>query len=231
LAKNKLAHFAELKEFPHVFEPSVFEGVENKSSLPGTWNSFFENKNPITLELGCGKGEYTVGMAEMYPDRNFIGVDIKGARMWRGAKTVDVEGIGNAAFLRTRIEFTSSFFAKDEVDELWLTFSDPQMKDGREKHRLSHPRFLAIYRKFVIPGAWIHMKTDSRFLADYTLEVLKEEGILPDLVVHDLYGEDWNRLSDADKKHMELKTFYEQKFLDKGVQINYIRFQLNESKQ
>lgn len=226
MAKNKLVHFQELKTFKHVKEPTIEVALTGKSDLQGSWQSFFGNENPITLELGCGKGEYTVGMAGMYPDRNFIGVDIKGARIWRGAKTVDEENISNAAFLRQRIEFISSFFGKDEVGEIWLTFSDPQMKDGREKHRLSHPKFLDRYRKFVVPGAWIHMKTDSRFLADYTLEVLKEEGIKPDFIAFDLYREDWERLSEEDKRHMELKTFYEMKFLEKNVPINYIRFQL-----
>ena len=230
MGKNKLAHFAEIKSMRHVFEPPIEEGIAGSSPLQGSWSSFFGNKNPITLELGCGKGEYTVGMAQMYPDRNFIGIDIKGARIWRGAKTIDEEKMGNAAFLRMRIEFIASFFEKDEVEELWLTFSDPQLKDKREKHRLTHPRFLDIYRKFMLPGGWIHMKTDSRFLADYTLEVLKEEGIEADLVAFDLYGSDWENLSEADKKHMELKTFYEQKFLDKGIAINNIRFQLNRTK-
>ena len=228
MAKNKLAHFAELGSFKHVFEPTIEVAKEGESSLQGSWHSFFGNKMPITIELGCGKGEYTVGMSRLYPERNFVGIDIKGARIWRGAKDVETEGLTNAAFLRMRIEFVSSFFSKNEVDEVWLTFSDPQLKDKREKHRLTHPRFLDIYRKFVVPGGWIHMKTDSRFLADYTLDVLKEEGIKPDLVALDLYGEDWDKLSDIDKKHMELKTFYEQKFLDKGIAINYIRFQLNE---
>jgi tRNA (guanine-N7-)-methyltransferase len=231
LAKNKLAHFEELKSFPHVVEPPIEIALSGESQWQGSWASFFKNSNPITLELGCGKGEYTVGMAEMYPNRNFIGVDIKGARMWRGAKTVDEENIPNAAFLRTRIEFISAFFASKEVDEIWLTFSDPQLKDGREKHRLTHPRFLKNYRKFASPEAWVHMKTDSRFLADYTLEVLKEEKISPDFVAFDLYGKDWNNLSEEDKKHMELKTFYENKFLEKNIPINYIRFQLNGDKQ
>jgi tRNA (guanine-N7-)-methyltransferase len=231
LAKNKLAHFEELRSFPHVVEPPIEIALSGESQWQGSWASFFKNANPITLELGCGKGEYTVGMAQMYPNRNFIGVDIKGARMWRGAKTVDEEKIPNAAFLRTRIEFISAFFGKEEVDEIWLTFSDPQLKDGREKHRLTHPRFLSNYRKFASPEAWVHMKTDSRFLADYTLEVLKEEKISPDFVAFDLYGKDWNNLSEEDKKHMELKTFYENKFLEKNIPINYIRFQLNGNKQ
>lgn len=226
MAKNKLVHFQELKTFKHVMEPTIEIALSGKSDLQGSWHSFFGNDNPITLELGCGKGEYTVGMAGMYPDRNFIGVDIKGARIWRGAKTVEEENISNAAFLRQRIDFMPSFFGKDEVDEIWLTFSDPQMKDGREKHRLTHSRFLDKYRKFVVPGAWIHMKTDSRFLADYTLEVLEEEGIKADFVAFDLYGKDWERLSEEDKRHMELKTFYEMKFLEKDIPINYIRFQL-----
>jgi tRNA (guanine-N7-)-methyltransferase len=231
LAKNKLAHFQELKTFPHVMEPTIEVAMSGESELQGSWHPFFGNNNPITLELGCGKGEYTVGMARMYPERNFIGVDIKGARIWRGAKTVDEEGIPNAAFLRQRIEFIASFFGKDEVEEIWLTFSDPQLKDGREKHRLTHPRFLDRYRKMVVPGAWIHVKTDSRFLADYTLEVLKEEGLKADFVAFDLYGADWDRLSESDKKHMELKTFYENKFLEKGIPINYIRFQLDGPQQ
>lgn len=225
-----MAHFAELESFRHVIEPPIKVALSGESDLQNSWHSFFGNEHAITLELGCGKGEYTVGMAEMYPERNFIGIDIKGARIWRGAKTIDEEGITNAAFLRTRIEFTSTFFGKDEVDEIWLTFSDPQMKDGREKHRLTHPKFLESYRKFAVPNAWIHIKTDSRFFADYTLGVLKEEGITPDFVAFDLYGEDWDRLSDADKRHMELKTFYEKKFLDRNIPINYIRFQLNASK-
>jgi tRNA (guanine-N7-)-methyltransferase len=229
LAKNKLAHFAELNSFRHVFEPLIEVALSGKSDLQGSWHSFFKNTHPITLELGCGKGEYAVGMAEMYAERNFIGVDIKGPRIFRYKKTIEEDEITNAAFLRTRIEFVSSFFGKEEVDEIWLTFSDPQMKDGREKHRLTHPKFLESYRKFTTPNAWIHMKTDSRFLADYTLSVLKEEGIQPDFVAFDLYGEDWNRLSEADKRHMELKTFYEKKFLDKNIPINYIRFQLNGS--
>ena len=230
MGKNKIAHFEDNAKFRHVIEPDFDDALRGESDLQGKWAKFFGNDKPITLELGCGKGEYTVGMAKMYPDRNFIGVDIKGARIWRGAKDVEEQDILNAAFLRTRIEFIASFFAANEVNEIWLTFSDPQLKDRREKHRLSHPRFLEIYRKFMTPGSIVHMKTDSRFLADYTLEVLQEEGIEPEFVAHDLYGADWDRLSDEDKAHMELKTFYEQKFLDKGIDINYLRFPLNGNK-
>ena len=227
MGKNKLIHFNEITRFVHVFEPSIEEAINNESKLKGNWAKFFNNNNPITLELGCGKGEYTLGMAKMYPNRNFIGVDIKGARIWRGAKTIEEEGIDNAAFLRMRIEFISSFFDKDEVDEIWLTFSDPQLKDRRAKHRLTHPRFLDIYAKIINKHGTIHLKTDSRFLADYTLEVLTDKGIKPLVCHHDIYGKDWENLDETDKAHLNIKTFYEQKFLDTKKQINYIRFQLN----
>ena len=226
MGKNKLAHFAEIGSFKHVFEPGSKEGLSGESDLQGSWPSFFGNDHPIILELGCGKGEYTVEMARMYPDKNFIGVDIKGARIWRGAKTIEEEKTPNAAFLRTKIEFIATFFAKDEVSEIWLTFSDPQLKDGREKHRLTHPRFLKIYRKIVKPEGLVHLKTDSRFLADYTLVILKSENIVPDTIANDVYGTDWKLLNKKEQKHLAIKTFYEQKFLGEGKLINYIRFKL-----
>lgn len=227
MGKNKLAHFKEIDSFRHVFEPSAREGLRGEHELQGKWSGFFGNHNPIVLELGCGKGEYTLGMAEMYPDKNFIGIDIKGARIWRGAKTIEEEKIRNAAFLRTKIEFIASFFNKNEVSEIWLTFSDPQLKDNREKHRLTHPRFLDIYKKILIPGGLIHLKTDSRFLANYTLGVLEKKKIKPELTAYDVYGADWGMLNETDQKHLAIKTFYEQKFLDKGELINYIRFKLS----
>lgn len=227
MGKNKLAHFKEIGSFNHVFEPSTEEGLSGTHKLQGKWSAFFGNNNPIVLELGCGKGEYTLGMASMYPDKNFIGVDIKGARIWRGAKTIEEEEINNAAFLRTNIEFIASFFNKDEVNEIWLTFSDPQLKESREKHRLTYPKFLDIYQKILIPHGLIHLKTDSRFLADYTLGILKKKNIKPEFIANDVYGADWGLLNEKEQEHLAIKTFYEQKFLDKGKLINYIRFKLS----
>jgi len=226
VGKNKLAHFAEITSFNHVFEPDSKEGLSGESELKGNWSAYFNNNNPLILELGCGKGEYTVDMARMYPDKNFIGIDIKGARIWRGAKTIEEEQLPNAAFLRTKIEFIASFFAKNEVSEIWLTFSDPQLKDGREKHRLTHPRFLTIYRKILKPEGIVHLKTDSRFLADYTQSILEDEKITSEITANDVYGEDWELFDETEQKHLAIKTFYEQKFLDEGKLINYIRFSL-----
>jgi len=226
VGKNKLAHFNENASFNHVFEPNIKDALNGDHKLKGTWSEFFDNNNPIVLELGCGKGEYTLGMAQFYPNRNFIGVDIKGARIWRGAKTIEEKNIDNAAFLRTKIEFIASFFNKHEVSEIWLTFSDPQLKDSRERHRLTHPRFLDLYHKILIPGGLIHLKTDSRFLADYTLAVLEQKKIKPEIIAFDVYGDDWGRLNETEQKHLAIKTFYELKFLKEGKPINYIRFSL-----
>ena len=226
VGKNKLAHFNENASFSHVFEPNIKEALSGDNKLQGKWSEFFGNHNPIVLELGCGKGEYTVAMARIYPNKNFIGVDIKGARIWRGAKTIEEEKINNAAFLRTKIEFAASFFKKDEVSEIWLTFSDPQLKDNREKHRLTHSRFLEIYQKILVSNGLIHLKTDSRFLADYTLDVLKKKKIKPEIIANDVYGADWSLLNEKEQKHLAIKTFYEKKFLKDEKSINYIRFSL-----
>lgn len=227
MGKNKLAHFKENASFKHVFEPKAKDVLNGDNKLTGKWRKFFGNHNPIVLELGCGKGEYTVAMAKMYPSKNFIGVDIKGARIWRGAKTVEEEEIKNAAFLRTKIEFIASFFNKGEVNEIWLTFSDPQLKDNREKHRLTHPRFLDIYKEILVPGGLVHLKTDSRFLADYTLGILAQKKIIPEIIANDVYGADWGLLNEKEQEHLAIKTFYELKFLDKGKLINYISFNLS----
>jgi tRNA (guanine-N7-)-methyltransferase len=226
VGKNKLAHFKENVSFRHVFEPNTKDALCGKNKLIGNWSEFFGNGNPIILELGCGKGEYTIAMARMYPNKNFIGVDIKGARIWRGAKTIEEEQIKNAAFLRTKVEFIASIFSEDEISEIWLTFSDPQLKDNREKHRLTHPRFLDIYQKILVSGGLIHLKSDSRFLTDYTLSVLEKKKIKPEIIARDLYGIDWESFNENDKKHLAINTFHEQKFLEKGKLINYIRLSL-----
>ncbi|MFZ6051670.1 tRNA (guanosine(46)-N7)-methyltransferase TrmB [Halocola ammonii] len=227
MGKDKLRKFAENKTFDHVIEPEVKAFIDNDHPKKGKWKSeVFGNENPITLELGCGKGEYTVGLAKRFPERNFIGVDIKGARIWRGAKTVEEQNIENVAFLRTKIEFIDRFFEKNEVDEIWLTFSDPQPKDDKGSKRLSSPKFLERYRKFVKPGGIINVKTDSRLFYDYTLEVVEEEGL--ELLIHNdnIYEGFLSTLDQEMQDILSIRTFYEQKWLGEGIPIKYIKFKL-----
>ena len=220
MARHKLAQFAENETFSHMFY-MPWEELLNGFPLKGNWQKdFFKNDNPITLELGCGKGEYTVGLAKKYPDRNFIGIDLKGARMWHGASTAQKEGLKNVAFIRTKIDQILHFFAANEVAEIWLTFSDPQPK--RERRRLSSPRFLNLYREILEPNGIIHQKTDNRELFDYTLEVLDFFKLPLDYSTFDVYN------SDAPKDVLEIQTYYEKMFLKEGIPINYMRFRLND---
>jgi tRNA (guanine-N7-)-methyltransferase len=226
LGKNKQARWAEMKGFDHVIEPSIDEILNHDFRLKGKWHSeWFRNNNPIVLELGCGKGEYTVGMAGSYPEKNFIGIDIKGARMWKGAREAHLRQIPNASFLRTRIEFIRSFFAPGEVDEIWLTFPDPQPKKKREKKRLSGPAFLNLYRSFIKNNGIIHLKTDSRELYDYTLSVITANGLEILNSVTDLYNELPGDLL------LSIKTFYEEMFLKQGIPITYLAFRLPDEKE
>ena len=189
--------------------------------MAGHWrDSFFHNDHPIVLELGCGRGEYTVGLAQKYPDKNFIGVDIKGARMWAGSKQAVQQGLTNAAFLRTNIEFITSFFAKDEVDEIWITFCDPQMKKATK--RLTSTWFMQRYQQIVKPGGLIHLKTDSPFLYTYTTEMLRLNPYPVLANTDDLYGNPSDAFSDA----RSLRTHYEQQWLDRGMTIKYIEWKL-----
>lgn len=215
-----------MKGFDHVMEPSVDEVFNHDFRLKGKWHSeWFRNNNPIVLELGCGKGEYTVGLAQRYPDRNFIGIDIKGARMWKGARESFLKKIPNAAFLRTRIEFIRSFFAPGEVDELWLTFPDPQPKRKREKKRLSGPFFLNLYRTFLKNNGVVHLKTDSRELYDYTLTVVTANGLEILSSLTDLYRE-----LPGDPL-LSIRTYYEEMFLRQGTPITYLSFRLPDEKE
>jgi tRNA (guanine-N7-)-methyltransferase len=176
VGKNKIARFAENKLLPNVIQPTRNEALDN-FELKGKWREkVFKNDNPIVLELGCGKGEYTVGMAKAFPDKNFIGVDIKGARFWFGAKDAVNNNLGNVAFLRTQIELIDCFFSENEVDEIWITFPDPQIKYRRGKHRLTHPDFLNRYKNILKSSAIVHLKTDSEFLHGYTLGMLQGLG-------------------------------------------------------
>lgn len=223
MGKNKLRRFAENETFDHLIQPTR-EQLLQGFDLHGKWNEkVFGNNHPIVLELGCGKGEYTLGLAKKYPDINFIGVDIKGARIWRGAKTVEETGIKNAAFLRTQIELIDMAFADNEVSEIWITFPDPQIKFRRSKHRLTHPGFLAKYAKFLRPDGCIHLKTDSEFLHGYTHGIIQEKGFKVEISNHDIYHPDNKNLPDY--LH-EITTHYENLFLKEGKKITYIKFQL-----
>lgn len=188
--------------------------------LKGKWHTeFFKNENPIVLELGCGRGEYTIGLARRFPNKNFIGIDIKGARMWHGAKTAQEEGMTNVAFLRTNIECIAGFFAPDEVAELWLTFSDPQMKKATK--RLTSTYFMERYRKFLVDGGLIHVKTDSNFLATYTKYMVEKNGLPLLQCTFDLYAE-----QDVDSSLTDIRTYYEGMWLERGIPIKYLQFQL-----
>ncbi|MCR5334331.1 MAG: tRNA (guanosine(46)-N7)-methyltransferase TrmB [Bacteroidaceae bacterium] len=223
MGKGKLAKFAEMAQNPLVFEPRYNPTAEKADdfALQGNWNrEFFHNQNPIVLELGCGRGEYTVGLAQLYPDRNFIGVDIKGSRMWTGATDALNKGLKNVAFLRTNIEFIWQFFGKDEVREIWLTFSDPQMKKATK--RLSSTYFLERYRRFMTDSGLIHLKTDSNFLFTYTQEMLKTNGITPEVCTRDLY----KQTGDDTVEARSFQTYYEGMWRDRGIDIKYLRFRL-----
>ena len=221
MAKNKLKKFAELESYNHVIQPSLDE-LNSEFKYKGKWNSdFFKNKGPIVLELGCGKGEYSVSLAKEFPEKNFIGVDIKGARIWSGAKQADNEDLKNVAFLRTRIDLICKCFEKKEVDEIWITFPDPQIKRKRARKRLTHPKFLRKYNSILKPQAKIHLKTDSQFLHGFTLGVIASENHLLEDATNDLYN------SLVKRKNLEIKTFYEKMFLAKGLPITYLRFALN----
>ncbi|MEC5173212.1 MULTISPECIES: tRNA (guanosine(46)-N7)-methyltransferase TrmB [Chryseobacterium] len=225
MGKNKLARFAENKILPNVVQPTREEAL-NGFNLKGKWRTeFFKNENPIVLELGCGKGEYTVGLAKAFPEKNFIGIDVKGARFWFGAKEAHENGMQNVAFLRTQIELVDYFFAENEVDEIWITFPDPQIKYKRTKHRLTHPDFLNRYKKFLKPGGIIHLKTDSEFLHGYTLGFLQGAGYEIITAHHDIYGAPEY---DPGTLHLrDIRTYYEELFSAKGKTITYIKFKIN----
>ena len=212
-----------METFSNVFQCGAREMLPSGGmhEMAGHWRDrYFHNDNPIVLELGCGRGEYTVGLAERYPDKNFIGVDIKGARMWAGAKQAELAGLKNVAFLRTNIEIITAFFAKDEVDEIWITFCDPQMKKATK--RLTSTYFMQRYQQIVKPSGLIHLKTDSPFLYTYTTEMLRLNPY--PVIVHtdDLYGTEADLLADA----KALQTHYEKQWLDRGLSIKYIEWQL-----
>jgi len=220
MAKNKLARFAEMEKLPNVFQPRHEEVFRTDYKLKGKWKTaVFGNDHPIILEIGCGKGEYAVELAKLYPEKNFIGLDIKGARMWRGAKQAEAENLANVVFLRTYAELLESVFAPGEINGIWITFPDPQMSKARK--RLTGTRFLSLYKKMLAPDAPIHLKTDSPFLYAYTLEVIRKNHLPVTVHTEDLYG------CGYDDKILGIKTFYEKQWLSRGKTIKYIRFSLN----
>ena len=220
-SKNKLKRFRENETFPNVIQPKRDDVLKGKFPYVGTWRKdFFKNKNPIVLELGCGKGEYTVHLAQRSPHINHIGIDIKGARFWRGAKTAIEEGYINVCFIRMQVELIVQCFDEGEVDEIWITFPDPQIKYKRTKHRLTQPDLLKIYKTVLKSGGLIHLKTDSEFLFGYTLGVVSQMGVIK-YAHHDIYNN-----SDAPDIATEIQTFYENQFLEKKKAISYMNFTL-----
>ena len=219
MSKGKLQKFADMARYPHVFEYPYSVVDDVPFAMRGRWREeFFHNANPVVLELGCGRGEYTVGLAEMFPEKNFIGVDIKGARMWTGATDSLQRGMKNVAFLRTNIEIIDRFFAPGEVQEVWLTFSDPQMKKATK--RLTSTYFLERYRRFLTDGGLVHVKTDSNFLYTYTRLLLEANHLPVEVMTDDLYH------SGQADEILSIRTYYEQQWLARGINIKYIRFRL-----
>jgi len=222
-SKNKLKRFRENETFHNVIQPTREALVDANFSLKGKWcSSFFKNNNPLVLELGCGKGEYTVGLAKRYPNKNFIGIDIKGARFWRGAKTAIEDQMPNVAFIRTQIELIEFIFAENEVDEIWITFPDPQIKYKRTKHRLTNAIFLQRYKNILNNTGVVHLKTDSEFMHGYTLGLLHGLGHEVEYANHDVY-----RQEGSPEEVTEIQTYYEETYLAKDKAITYIRFKIN----
>ncbi|WP_067144816.1 tRNA (guanosine(46)-N7)-methyltransferase TrmB [Pseudotamlana agarivorans] len=221
-SKNKLRRFKENETFSNVFQPTRDELVESQFKLKGQWRTeVFKNNNPLVLELGCGKGEYSVALAQKYPDKNFIGIDIKGARFWRGAKTAIENGISNVAFLRTQIELIDHAFAEGEVDEIWITFPDPQIKYKRTKHRMTNATFLERYKKILKPDGVVNLKTDSEFMHGYTLGLLHGAGHEVLYANHNVYKQEG-----SPEEVTSIQTFYESQYLEQNKAITYIRFKI-----
>ncbi len=222
MSKNKLSKFADMEQYPHVFQCPYSQLSQEGFEMRGKWASdFFRNSNPVVLELGCGRGEYTVGLAEKFPNMNFIGVDIKGSRMWAGATESLQKGMKNVAFLRTNIEIIDRFFAPGEVSEIWLTFSDPQMKKATK--RLTSTYFMERYRRFLVDGGIVHLKTDSNFMFTYTKYMVEHNSLPVEFVTDDLYH------SGLVDDILGIQTYYEKQWLSRGLNIKYLKFRLPQS--
>ncbi len=221
-SKNKLKRFKENETFNNLFQPTREELLHNAFEMKGNWDKkYFKNGQPIVLELGCGKGEYSIGLGERFPEKNFIGIDIKGARIWRGAKSALENKMRNVAFMRMQIELLENAFALGEVSEIWITFPDPQIKFKRTKHRLTNPEFLSKYKQILKPDGIIHLKTDSEFLHGYTIGLLQGMGHEILHAHHDTYINTY-----APKEVVNIQTYYEKKYLKVGKPITYLKFKL-----
>ena len=226
MAKKKLQRFAEVKGFDNVIQPLYYEVYNKDHKFKGNWaKEFFKNNNPIIVELGCGKGEYTIGLAQKYPEKNFIGIDIKGERIWHGAKTAKLNNYKNVAFIRSKIEFIKSFFSENEICEIWLSFPDPQEKDGRSKKRLTSSRFLNLYKELLIPDGCINLKTDNLILYNYTNEIIKYNNLETIFTTNNLYINNHSDLVNL----QSIKTFYENQYLKQSKNIYYIKFKINKN--
>lgn len=224
-SKNKLKRFKENIFFKNVIQPTREELIDNDFEYKGKWGElFFNNNNPIVIELGCGKGEYSVELAKLYPEINFIGIDIKGARFWRGAKIATDNEIVNVAFVRSQIELVDKIFSRNEISEIWITFPDPQIKFKREKHRLINLNFIELYSKILAPNGIINLKTDSEFLHGYMLGLIKSTDFL-ELIYsnHNIYNN-----TGAPKNAVSIQTFYESKFLKQGKPITFVNFRVTK---
>lgn len=226
MGKNKISRFAENRTFDHVLQPTFTELQAADLRFKGRWNAdFFKRDAPLVLELGCGGGEYTVGLAQLQPQKNYIGIDIKGARIWRGAKTAKELGLNNVAFVRTHVDHILRCFGRHEVSEIWLTFSDPQI--GKARKRLTSPLFLTRYKEILKPDGLIHLKTDSPLLYEYTLEQIEENKLPTFERSAEVYGELIHRVSPEEQDVLNIKTYYEQMWLEEGRTIHYVRFGIN----
>ena len=228
MGKDKLKRFAEIATFDHVLEPTWDDAINGDFALKGKWaTEFFKNDNPIVLELACGGGEYTVGLAELYPNLNFLGIDIKGNRIWKGAKYALENGLNNVGFLRTRIDFIENFFSAGEIQDIWITFPDPQREKNRTRKRLTHPLFLNRYRKFLSNNGRIRLKTDSTFLYEFTKEILEEEKITPVVDSKNIYEVLLPpQKGSALDRELAIKTYYEKRWLEEGKKIKYLEFKI-----
>jgi tRNA (guanine-N7-)-methyltransferase len=215
MGQKKLERFAELETFSNV--------LQFPKEMPGKWNGFFKNNNPITLELACGKGEYAVGLGRLYPQRNFIGIDLKGNRIWVGAKKALQENLGNVAFLRTQIDQVNEYFGNNEISEIWITFPDPQLRFSKAKKRLTHPKFLRLYQQLLVPGGLIHLKTDSPDLYRFTKTVIELYGCIIHEDIDDVNKQD--RISDE----LQIRTHYESMDIAGSNRIHYLCFSLPEN--
>ena len=220
-SKNKLKRFKENLNFTNLFQPSRDDLIEKNFELRGKWNSFFKNDNPIVLELGCGKGEYTTELAKLNSNKNYIGIDIKGARIWKGAKESIQNNLNNVCFIRTQIELIDKIFFNQEISEIWITFPDPQLKIQRKKHRLTNAVFMSMYKKILKKGGEVNLKTDSEFLHGYTLGIIEGMGIDPIFSNHNIYSN-----NNAPKEVLVIKTFYEKKFID-SKKITFLKFKFD----